>query len=282
MSEQKKRGGDMKQSAPPGYYTAKQAMARLGLNSSTFYYYVRNHTIPKKIPPMRKEGFYPKKEIDQLANQVALFFHTSTLEQVPSTEVRVARPEDAQGIYDVLDSFGWRTASVEQRVAWYKVNPFIDYIVFFEGRIAGYITSIPYSPEAMAAMMAGTKRAWDITPAEILPYKESKTYDVYVGIATRQDIPEHFNLARRLIVGFMTFLEDLAQQGIIIRHMYAVSAEKDGQKFCRDLGFSERPNHVGEVYAFDIQKPLIRFVLDLETSQTIFAKRYRKAWRKHQ
>jgi hypothetical protein len=263
--------------APAGYYNATQAMERLQMNSSTFYYHVRNKKIPKVTPPLRKEGFYPKREIDTLANQLALALH---IEEEVKTEVRVARPEDAQGIYDVLDSFGWRTTGVAQRLTWYEVNDRIDYVVISEGIVAGYITAVPYTHETLASMMAGKKRAWDITPQDILPYERGRTYDVYVGIATRQDIDNHMNLARRLIAGFMTFLEDLAQQGIVIRHMHAVSAEKDGQKFCRDLGFTERPNEEGEIHGFEENKPLIRFILDLETSHTIFARRYRRSWKR--
>lgn len=263
--------------APPGYYNAQEAMERLDMKSSTFYYHVRNGTIKKVIPPLRKEAFYPKKEIDMLANALALALH---IEEELKTEVRVARPEDAQGIYDVLDSFGWRTASVEQRLAWYKVNPFIDYVVVFEGMVAGYITSVPYIPETMAAMMAGKKRAWDIVPADIIPFTPGKSYEAYVGIATRQDMNNHRALSVRLIAGFMTYLEELTQKGIIIRRMHAVSAEEDGQRFCRKLGFTERPNEEGEIYAFEEGKPLIRFVLDLETSHTPFAKRYRQSWKR--
>lgn len=263
--------------APPGYYNAQDAMKRLNMKPATFYYHVRSGTIKKVIPPLRKEGFYPKREVDTLANQLELALH---IEEETKTEVRVAHPEDAQGIYDVLDSFGWRTASVEQRLAWYKINPFIDYVVVFEGKIAGYITSVPYVSEAMASMMAGKKRAWDIVPADIIPFIPGKSYEAYVGIATRQDMENHQALSVRLIAGFMTYLKELAQKGIMIRRMHAVSAEEDGKRFCRKLGFAERPNEEGEIYAFEEGKPLIRFVLDLETSNTPFAKRYRQSWRK--
>lgn len=267
MQEQKKRrGGDVKKQAPAGFYTPKEAMARLGLNRNTFYYYVRAGKIEKYVPPLRSEGYYSKKEIDQMATEIALYFHTHVEEQT-GTETRVARAEDAQGIYDVLDSFGWRTASVEQRLAWYKVNPFIDYVVLHDGGVVGYITAVPYTPAALNDMMAGRKRAWDITPSDILPYQQGKSYDLYTGIAVRQDINFATRYASRLISGFLSFLEELAAQGITIRRLYAVSAEPPGQKLSRAIGFVDMAPEPGDLFP--------RFMIDLETSDSHFARRYR-------
>lgn len=266
MNQEKRgRGGDVKR-APEGFYTAAEAIKRLGLNRQTFFYYVKNGKINRHIPPMRKEGFYSKKEIDQMAAEIALYFHTHA-EEEPETQTRAALPEDAQGIYDVLASFGWNTAPVALRLKWYKVNPFIDYVVLAEGNVMGYITAVPYKPDAMEAMMSGRKRAWDIKPEDIYPYRKG-TYDLYVGIAARQDIPKHTLYASRLISGFLTFLEELAAQEIIIRRLYAVSAEKSGQRLGKALGFEEQEPEPGDLFP--------RFILDLETSGSHFAKLYRK------
>lgn len=207
-----------------------------------------------------------------MSTEIALYFH---LHEETGTETRVARAEDAQGVYDVLDSFGWQTASVEQRLAWYKVNPFIDYVVAHNGAVIGYITAVPYTPEALADMMAGRKRAWHIKPADIKPYRAGESYDLYIGIAVRQDLELHTRYAARLISGFLSFLIEMAGQGIMVRCLHAVSAEEPGQRFCRALGFVERPNEAGELDAFTPGKPLIRFVLDLETSDSHFAQLYR-------
>lgn len=257
--------------APAGYYTAQEAAARLGLNRNTFRYYVRNGKIKRHVPPMRTEGFYDKKEIDRLATEFALFFHTSTIEDaVQQTETRVVRPEDAPGIYSVLaDGFGWQTAPVALRLEWYKVNPCIDYVVLSEGRVIGYITAVPYSAEALAKMMSGQYHAWHMKPDDILSYLPGRTYDLYVGAAVRQDEPEHTRLAFRLLSGFMAFLEELAEQHIIIRRMYAVSDQKDGQQLCNALGFVQQPAEVGDAYP--------RYMLDLETADSRFAQRYREA-----
>lgn len=259
------RGGDLKK-APEGYYTAKEAAKRLGLNTSTFRYYVQKGRIKRHVPPLRKEGFYSRKEIDKLATEMALFLHTE--EEI--AETRVAREEDTPGIVKVLTVRGWKTATAEQRASWYKINPEIDYVAIWNGEVMGYVHAVPYTPSTLAAMMRGEKRSWHIVPEDILPYEPGKSYDLYVGIATRQDIENHEqHLGFRLISGFMTFLEELAERGIIVHHMYAVSAEPDGQKLCKRIGFIEQEAEEGDLFP--------RFALDFETSNSHFAKLYREA-----
>jgi hypothetical protein len=267
------RGGNTKV-APPGYYTATEAYTRLGLNRSTFFYLVKTGKIPKYIPPLRSEGFYDKKDINRMAAEIALFFHTQ--EEETSIDTRVARPEDAQGIHAVLaEGFGWRTASVEQRLAWYTVNPLIDYIVMLNDEVVGYITAVPYRLRAMEDIMSGRRRAWDMTPDDIVSYTPVNhpsfqvAYDLYVGIAVRQDRPNPKWLAFRLISGWIGWLEEMLAKGIVIGRLYAVSAEPDGQRLCTSLGFMQLPAKTGDLFP--------RYMLDLETSSHHFARRYREA-----
>ncbi len=207
-----------------------------------------------------------------MAAEIALFFHTELPEEESLITTRAAKPEDAQGIHDVLSKgFGWNTADVELRLAWYKVNPMIDYVVLFENTIAGYITAVPYTPEILNDMMAGRKRAWHIKPDDILPYILGHSYSLYVGAAVRRDMPDPKILARRLLSGFINFIQELAESGIIIEKLYAVSDQEDGRRLCRKLGFVQQETQPGDLFKD------ARFVLDLETSNSRFAKLYRKA-----
>lgn len=266
IKEKGKRGGDVKK-APPGYYTAKQAQQRLGMTASLFRYYVRKGKIKRHVPPLRTEGFYKVGEIDKLATEMALFLHT---EEESPTETRLAQPTDVDGIVEVLTVMGWQTTTPQQRISWYEVNPYIDYVALVNGEVKGYIHAAPFKLDALADIMSGKRRSWHMQPQDFLPYEAGKTYDLYIGIATRQDVERHTQrLGFRLISGFMTVLEDLASQGITIRRLYAVSAELDGQKLCRNLGFIQQPAEEGDLFP--------RFVLDLETSDSHFARLYREA-----
>jgi hypothetical protein len=265
-----KHGGAVKK-APPGFYTAQEAAKRLGWNIYTFRYYVRTGKIKRHVPPLRKEGYYDKREIDKLASETALFLHT--FEEKDTTETRVARLEDAQGVVEVLTNRGWKTATAEQRISWYKVNPFIDFIAVTDGKVSGYIHAVPYIPETLEDMMAVRKRSWDIMPQDIIPYQSGHTYDLYVGIATVEDIPGHTQrVGFPLIAGFFTFLEELAEKQIYIRRLYAVSAEEPGQKLSSKIGFVKQ--EVPEDY---LLPDWHRYMLDLETSDSHFAQLYREA-----
>jgi hypothetical protein len=264
-----KHGGAVKK-APPGFYTAQEAARRLGWNIYTFRYYVRTGKIKRHVPPLRKEGYYDKREIDKLASETALFLHT--FEEKDTTQTRVARLEDAQGVVEVLTNRGWKTATAEQRKSWYKVNPFVDFIAITDGKVSGYIHAAPYTPEALEDMMAVRKRSWDILPQDIIPYQSGHTYDLYVGIATVEDITNHTQrVGFPLIAGFFAFLEELAEKQIYIRRLYAVSAEEPGQKLSSKIGFIRQ-----EVPGDYLLPDWHRYMLDLETSDSHFAQLYRE------
>src|SRR6266516_296036 len=263
----RKRGSGVKQ-APPGYYMPREARNKLGMNESTFNYYVRQGKIPKFVPPFRSEGFYDKKVIDRMATELALVMHTR--EEKQTTETRIAQPADAPGVVEVLTSVGWKTASAAQRASWYKVNRWIDYIAIVDDHVAGYIHAVPYKPATLEAIMSGAKRSWHIQPSDILPYEAGKQFDLYIGIATRKDIQHHTQrVGFRLISGFFTFLEELAEQGVIVRRLYAISDQEDGMRLSRDLGFVQLPAQEGDLFP--------RFMLDMETSASRFAQLYREA-----
>lgn len=266
--KRKKTGGGPKR-APEGYYTHKQARERLGMTPSTFSYYVRKGKITRIVPPLRKEGYYSKRQVDELANELALFLHTTTIEK-PEVETRPALPADAEGVVHVLAVFGWQTTTPEQRREWYEVNPFLDYVVTFRDEVAGYIHAAPFTSSALEDIMSGKRRSWHMTPQDYLRYEAGKDYSLYIGIAVRPDIEKHTQrLAFRLISGFIAFLEELAEQRITIRRLYAVSAEPDGQKLCADLGFVQMPAREGDLFP--------RFELDLDRSESLFARLYQKA-----
>lgn len=257
--------------APDGFYTRSEAEEILGLASSTFGYYVEIGRIKRTVPPLRSEGHYNKEEIDRLATELALVLHTSR-EEATTIETRVARPRDAEGIVSVLTDMGWPTATARQRRAFYKANPYIDYVVTLGTEVMGYINAAPYTPDVMEAMLAGKMRSWQVQPADIMAYERGKSVDLYVGIATRKNIPNHTQrFGFRLISGFLAFIEDLGRQEIFIRRLYAASDQPDGMKLCQDLGFELLPREEGDLFN--------RYCLDLETSHSLFAQRYRSAIR---
>ena len=59
--------------APSGFYTAAEVMKRLSIANSTLYHYVGIGKIRRVIPPGKKEGYYPKADIDKMIKAKELF-----------------------------------------------------------------------------------------------------------------------------------------------------------------------------------------------------------------
>src|SRR5712691_392288 len=91
--------------APPGLYSATQAIKKLGLPHSTFYDLVEKGTIKKVVPPGRSDGYYLKAAIDDLAKARQLF----TLQYATDISVfQKATESDIQGLHDVCSQL-WGT-----------------------------------------------------------------------------------------------------------------------------------------------------------------------------
>jgi hypothetical protein len=267
------RGGNMKR-APEGFYTARQAMMCLGLPASTFHWYVSKGRIRRHIFPPRKEGVYLKDEIEKLANSEKITILLAEENEVPTTKARarIAQGFDALGIEHILRLKGWQTATPEQRLAWWKVNPVMDHVVEEEDKIQGYITAPRYIDSALEGIMSGEKRAWHMSSDDILPYTKGPNI-LYVGIAIIQDEAKpksHIRkfFAAQLINEFTAFLETLASQDIYISQLHAISDQPDGQNLCDGLGFIRDTTRTGRYP---------RYILDIDTSPSRFAERYRKA-----
>jgi hypothetical protein len=261
-----KKGGNVKK-APPGFYLPGEARKRLGVTESVFRTMVKRGELKKVTPPMRSEGFYRAADVNKLADQNALFY----LQNIPASkhaqiEFGQATEDDIQGIFDVVVSL-WGAEGVtpvEVHRALYRANPSIDYVIKFRGLVLGYINATPYKPEVLEAIMAGRKRGVDLTAHDILPYEPGRSYDVYVGIVVRQDIPRHEYYTERLIYRFFGALCDLAREGITIHHMYAISDQKRSLKIMQKLGFEPQPQHPN------------RFVLEMETAESVLVRKYRE------
>jgi hypothetical protein len=73
-TEKQKRTLVDRKKAPDDFYTAAQAMKKLDMTERMFHYYVKQGRIQKVIPEFRKEGFYPKEEIDRIARETAALY----------------------------------------------------------------------------------------------------------------------------------------------------------------------------------------------------------------
>lgn len=300
-------GGNKKANAPPGFYTFQQAVEVTGINPSTLRYYIKTNRIKRHVDKWKRDlaiaqgkpeggrtnGYYKKEDIDAIAAAHGVVYEPQPEKEAPmielaraplyKTEVRVARPEDEQGVVEVLTCRGWKTATAEQRIAWMSKNQYMDFIIraSLDGawRVAGYIHCGFYTPLALADMMNGRKRGYDLTPEDIVEALPGN-YDAYIGVATipmgvNEDGSERTEpiFTFRLLHGFLQFLIDLARvERIFVKALYAVSDQPRGMALCERLGFVE----YGTTPFYDNPGQVVhQYQLDLEKSEVPFARLYR-------
>lgn len=241
--------------APPGFYSASEAIKKLGLPRSTFYDLVEKGTIKKVIPPGRSDGYYLKAAVDDLVKARQLF----TLQYANLASVfQKATEGDIQGIYEVCISL-WGTRGTypyELRLARYRKNPSIYYVLKYLDIVVGFSTAMPITKRAVEEIMEGHKAAWEaITLDDILPFAPGVAIDfLFLEIAVRDEVPKPHQFGMRLLSGTIQALEDLARQGSVVKQLFALSSTSDGIKLCQEMGFTEIPlPHDGRRKAFFLE-----------------------------
>jgi len=228
--------------APKGFYSATEAIKLLGMPRATFFSMVKTGKIKKVIPPGMKDGYYLKAAIDDMVKARELF----TLEYASdSTTFERATEDDIQGIYNLCISL-WGTRGTypyEQRLARYRKNPQIFYVLKYVDIVVGFSTIMPVTKRAVDEIMATGKPGYEIiTLDDILPFTPNRPIEyVFLEIAVRDGVPKPKQYAMHLISGTSRILDDVAREGITIKKFFAMSRTPDGIGICRKLGFEETP-----------------------------------------
>jgi len=255
--------------APSGFYSATEAMKRLGVVRSSFYDMVEKDKIRRIVPPGKSDGYYLKSDIDKMAKAKELFILEYTEE--PST-FEQAKEEDIAGLYEVCKTLWRNTPSYELRLEWYHKNREMYYIVKQDNIIVGFLAIIPIKRETLQKMME--QPGLNETTEDILIFEdEVSVHGVFLEIGVRSDIPINKKYGRHLIEGGFNVLEHFASRGIIIEKAYAHSRTPDGIRLCRKMGFQETPPIEGD--------NKIRFELNLETSRYPLLKNYQEIVRNY-
>lgn len=259
-------------SAPKGFYTAAQAIKKMGLPKSTFYDMVEQGKIQRVVPPNRSDGFYLKSEIDKLSKPYELF----VLQYATDNSIfERASEEDIEDITELsIELFGKTgTANQETRLAQYQANPDIFYILRQEGLLVGYVGMFPLKQKAIDQIMSGasesTFRSGVLTPNNINSFKPGKAESVFLTIGVKQKLPKSKLYGFRLISGGIGILEDFVRRGIIVKKLYATSRTPDGIRICKGLDFKQTTPENEE-------DDLLRFELDLLTTPNPLFKEYQR------
>ena len=262
--------------APKNFYTATEAIKKLGMPRATFFHFVKNGKIKKIVPEGYTEGYYPKKDIDKMAlarDMLTLGYTTD------SSIFRRAEEKDIQGIYDLgIALFGTATTpSYETRLACYRTNPDAYYVVEQDSLIVGYLYMFPMKAEAIARIMGVEQettmshllsmRSEIVVPENILQFRPGEADNMFLTIGVRQGLARSKYYGMKLISGGFEVLKDFARQGVIVKRLYATSRTPDGVRLSRDLGFTEKI-----IPGSDVR----RFELDIEISDSPFLQEYKE------
>src|SRR5579859_681077 len=261
--------------APDGMYTAREAIAKIGIASTAFYDLVNTGEIRKHLPPGRKEGFYAKSDIDTYASGIQAFREPYASDKV---DFSLALTQDIPSIYDLVSSVsGGPNHAVPEDIlkAWIRREPQSVHILRKGGEVLGYISMFSLPMETLMARLCGDLWNRHIPIDDIQPFKSNTTISLYIAEIAVKHSPEYIihdepdpnkpdPLARRLgarvIKEAMSFIVRLGNQGTTVSELYAVGTSPFGIAKCRELGMEPMALERG------VREDRIPFKLDLQSS----------------
>jgi predicted DNA-binding transcriptional regulator AlpA len=246
------------------FYTAREAMEKLGLKKSTFYDLIKRGDIPEGIVlPLRRHALYPKTTIDDLAEEQARIL--GEYEQEPERlQFVIPTPEDFEQIVEIDSTLFPEVTHVLKDT---KTNT-----------VLSYISMSPIKQDILEKLITLQADETALKPEHFTPYLVNTPLDCYVvsiGARAGAGIAQHF-YAGKLVYAVKNYLIELLDRGIIVRHIYAVATSKEGEKLAQSLSFTplttiEKQQNTYE----DFRHP---YLLDLEdkNSQSKMVKEYQR------
>jgi len=258
------------------YYSAQEAMKKLGLAKSTFYDYVKEGKLPQpQLPPFRQRGaMFPAKEIDELANAIKgliINYDEDKREHV----FRIARLEDASILSEFSESIfarvgGYGTPS-EIFLNWFKNSHLeIGHILLYKGEITGYFTTHPLHHEQIIKVLNREIRLRQVPIEQYALLEPGKPLDIYIGdVAANPNIKQ---ASVHLIGKMLAYFHNLGKQGIEIEGIYSLASTREGINLCRRVGM--KPMNLSSA-----EPNIVPFELKVQESENKFTEDYIKALR---
>ena len=241
------------------FYTAQEAMKKLGLAKSTFYDYVKDGRIPQpQLPSFRQRGaMFPASEIDNLANAMKGLMVSYNEEQKQYT-FRIARPEDATALSKfsnyVFERVGGYGTPPEIFSEWFK-NPFLEvgHLLLRDEHIVGYFTTHTLKDEEVKQVLSREIRLRNIPIEQYERIEPNKQLNIYIGdMAVDPNIKQ---LSVHLIGKMLSYFHNLGKQGIEIKSIYALASTREGINICRKAGMKQKfiPKNDADAIPFELK-----------------------------
>ena len=233
-------------------YTASEAAKRLGVHNSTFQNYVRAKRVRKVIPLGKKEGFYPKEDVEKLAEelqkqpsrrrkqqkQLAVISTTKSVEEATTDWIQY---EDELNAYNLdCELYGFENSvSPDITWTWWQKNSYACRILYNKkdrSDIWGLLSIIPMEEETIFKLLRDQMSEKDILPEHVLVYEPGKHYSCYVAAVSMR--PEHKHSFAMLLHSTMQFW--LAHPEVHIDKLFAFALGSDGMQLIRKMFFWPR------------------------------------------
>jgi len=248
-------------STETNYYTAEEAMKKLGKPRSTFFKEVENGLIPFELDPGRQRGRrYPKQAIDVLARRQKVRHKQKEPSHLIFTP---ASPADLWAEVQIgLDLYGEDDiVPFETLLEWRDINDEMDMVVKDQGQVVGYSSLMPLDETIILPLIHDKIREKDI-PAKAIKQWTDPQISVYVCSLTvkpSNSAKRDAEVGRFLIKHTIKWALGLYRQ-FNIKNWYSIGATKKGQELLESLGFTEIVSmNNGERKGYlleDIKKPV--------------------------
>jgi hypothetical protein len=223
------------------YYTAKEAIKKLGITRNIFYELVKANEIPRVIVPSKKKAFYLKQRIDELAEQRARLL--GEVEQTPERFVFVLPQRgDLEQLVDIERMFFHEAIIVppeeQQKQLTYNSEAIHVLKDTKTNRVIGGTSISPIKPDVLEKLIRLEIDETQIRPADFLPYTSGTPLDCYIiDFAVRPGLIAPY-YGRKLLQATLDYFIELLNRGVIIRCLYTSAITKDGERLAKRLHFT--------------------------------------------
>lgn len=222
------------------YYTEKEAIKKLGISRSTFYDLVKANVISGVTVPSRKQVFYPKQRVDELAEQRARIL--GEVEQTPERFVFVLpQKDDLEQLVDVERMFFQEAIIVppEEQQKQLTYNPEAIHVLkdTKTNMVVGGSSISPIKQDVLEKLIMLEIDETQIKPENFLPYTTDTPLDCYIiDFVARPGLIATYYGSKLLQATFDYFIE-LLNRGVVIRRIYAAAITKSGERLAKRLHF---------------------------------------------
>jgi hypothetical protein len=265
------------------YYTASEVKEKLGITDGMLYNYVRYGHLERVIPPGRKQGVYPKRGVDNLANKLQAFL---AIDSEESEEI-VFGPAAKDDMLEISNMgravFAPTAPRATAPAQWYldalDKNPEVSFTLKRGDELLGYVNTVPFTAnndKVRKCLTVDFLSDVHITPDDIETYEPNKHIHLYImAVCINPSLrkSDRRTYGATLITRFITRIKDLGARGVVIEKITARGDTPSGVRLLQAFGFTETQS----------LKPGTRvFIIDMDSSYGDVSLQYKDAlakWR---